>query len=39
MKYTKEDLKDDCDWLEGYGIKPREAEEFIKYLLGRIKNE
>ena len=35
MKYTKEDLKDDCEWLEGYGIKGREAEAFIISLLNK----
>jgi hypothetical protein len=35
MKYTKEDLKDDCEWLESHGIKGREAEAFIICLLNK----
>ena len=29
MKYTKEDLKTDVEWLVGYGIDEKEAKEFI----------
>lgn len=34
--YTKEDLKTDVEWLEGYGLGSIEAEDFI---LGLLKKE
>ena len=33
--YTKESLKEDVQWLEGYGIERNEAENFIINLLGK----
>lgn len=35
MKYNKEDLQNDIDYLVGYGLKEYEAEYFIKYLINK----
>jgi len=35
--YTSEDFNSDVDWLVGFGIEKRDAEEFIMNLTERVK--